>query len=384
MFSNPQLYIFWLVLTCFIYWVIPHLKVRKAFLLTSSVVFLFSIAPYAVYAGIYFISLSLIWNKIWSKKRNSLTFWLSILSALLPLYLSRSASAFQTPLFAFGLAFMTVRAIGILLDLYRATIRVSTFSESLYLFFFPIYSAGPVENLSTFSPAAYPKSASLSLIVTSCFLLIVGIFKTTFISEAILMTYMKSNWPDLVLNPEVHSTTQAWQFTFIRFLHTYINFSGYSDIAIGSGGLFGFKIQENFNFPFLAKNMQEFWKRWHMSMGAWIMRYVFFPLLAIFRTDKGIIFSSMMTFILMGLWHESSWTYFVWGLGHGIGMAVNHLTAKHFSRTKTYKAMKTSAAVSFFSILLTLTYASFLQTFANMPTWNDGVNLVKMLLGWGS
>ena len=89
----------------------------------------------------------------------------------------------------------------------------------------------------------------------------------------------------------------------------------------------------------------------------------------------------MMTFILMGLWHESSWTYFVWGVGHGIGMAINHLTAKHLGRTKTYKAIKTSAVITFLSIILTLTYASFLQTFANMPTWNDGVILVKMLIG---
>ena len=286
MFSNPQTYIFWLTLTAVIYWLIPHLRFRRIFLLFSSVAFVFSIAPFAVHAAIYMILLPIIWSRIWKWKHNVLTFWLSLFSALLPLIASRSIDDFKTPLFSFGLAFMTVRALGVLLDLYRTKGTVPSLSFALYLFFFPIYSAGPVEHLSTFSDVAAPSKLDPSTLLSSFLRISVGILKTTYISDTLLTSYMNAQWPNLVMNPEIHTSGQAWIFIFLKFAHTYINFSGYSDIAIGSAGILGFNIQENFNFPFLAKNMQEFWKRWHMSMGAWIMRYVFFPLLAIFRTEK--------------------------------------------------------------------------------------------------
>ncbi|MEZ4820493.1 MAG: MBOAT family O-acyltransferase [Bdellovibrionota bacterium] len=370
-------------MTALIYWVIPHWKQRRYFMVFSSALFLFTIVPYAIYIGIYFILSIYVWPKIWKYKSGYIPFWLAVVFSVLPLVLTRHYGPWKSPLVAFGLAFMTVRAIGVLFDSYRTKQSPQVLSQALYFFFFPTYSAGPVEHLSTFSPEKAPKSFDVQLFITGSVRVVVGVFKSMYLGDLIIYKFMKSYWTGLVLDPATDTVVDAWLFMVLRFIYTYVNFSGYSDIAIGSGNMLGFKIQENFNLPFLATNLQDFWKRWHISMGAWVMRYIFFPLASIFRTEIGMISSSIFTFVLLGLWHESSWNYFVWGVGHGVGMAVNHVTKTRFGKKTAYKKLLASSSYGFVCVVITVLYVSFLQTFANMPTWQDGVVLTKLLFGIG-
>ena len=124
------------------------------------------------------------------------------------------------------------------------------------------------------------------------------------------------------------STAVAWLAAAAYLFQIYFDFSGYSDMAIGLGEMFGFRFKENFNYPYIATSMQDFWRRWHISLSSWFRLYVYIPLGGN-RNGRGrALFNRILVFFLTGLWHGASWTFVIWGLYHGIFLMLEQTVIK--------------------------------------------------------
>jgi alginate O-acetyltransferase complex protein AlgI len=170
------------------------------------------------------------------------------------------------------------------------------------------------------------------------------------------------------------STAALWLEVLQRFVVLYIDFSGYSDIAIGCGLLFGVRLPENFNWPLRARSIQEFWQRWHMSLGAFIGAYLFRPLVRHTGRPSVAIFTA---FLAVGLWHQITWPYLFWGFGHGAALAINMI----LNRTRTLNSIP-AALRSIGGWVFTMSYVAVLSSIANAADTGAALMLVSQLAGF--
>jgi alginate O-acetyltransferase complex protein AlgI len=169
-------------------------------------------------------------------------------------------------------------------------------------------------------------------------------------------------------------TVVAWFSMYQAFVVLYLDFSGYTDIAIGLALLYGVRLPENFRAPLLATSMQDFWQRWHRSLGAFISTYLFKPLVRLTGRPVPAIF---VAFLFVGLWHEVSWTYLVWGVGHGGGLALNMIFTRRFADA----AFRTQPAWSVLGWAATMTWVSMLSMIANSVSLTVAYDEVAALFG---
>lgn len=216
-----------------------------------------------------------------------------------------------------GLSFYTFRTLSYLLDIKRNKIGptrdwVVFFS---YIAFFPCIIAGPIDRPGTLIPQFEKQRVFDSARASDGMRQILwGLFKKIVIADncAIFTTEVfghYTTWPGISL----------WIGAFLYTIQIYADFSGYSDMAIGISGLLGFRITRNFNFPFFAQNIADFWRRWHISLTSWLTDYVFTPLSIYFRNygKAGLVLAILINFTAIGIWHGPNWTFVVFGLLHG-------------------------------------------------------------------
>jgi len=216
-----------------------------------------------------------------------------------------------------GISFYTFKGIGYLLDIYNEKIEPSKdpFVFFTYLSFFPTLLSGPIDSAYSFIPQLEKKrSFDFSKIIDGFLQILWGFFKKLVVADncAVVTNYLFDNY----------STLPASSLLLATFLYTiqlYADFSGYSDMAIGFSRLLGFNVTKNFNFPFYAQNIADFWQRWHISLTSWMTEYVFTPLSFTFRSlgKLGIVLALLLNFILVGFWHGPNWTYIFYGFLHG-------------------------------------------------------------------
>ena len=223
-----------------------------------------------------------------------------------------------------GISFYTFQAISYVVDVYRGAIaplrRLVDFG--FYLSFFPQLIAGPIVRASEFIPQIHkPYLLSRREASHALFLILVGLFK-----KIILSDYLALNLVDRVFNnPIAYSGVENLMASYGYTLQIYCDFSGYTDIAIGIALLLGYRLSINFNFPYKATSMTDFWRRWHISLSTWLRDYLYIPLGGN-RHGRLVMWSSLMlTMLLGGLWHGASWTFVFWGGAHGLGLVVSKL-----------------------------------------------------------
>lgn len=223
--------------------------------------------------------------------------------------------------FPLGISFLSFRLIHVLVEFQRGTLpKMSAAEYFLYAFFFPIWIAGPIERADRFL-AGRAERVGMDDLTQGANRVLWGLVKVFFISKTVLPAlYAAGQAPaDLALGVAGLDVVATWRYLLVTYAILYCDFSGYSDLAIGLSRLFGFKIMENFAFPFLATNMSDYWRRWHISLAQWCQSYVYMPVLARTRRPNVALFSS---FFVMGVWHAASPHWILWGMWHAVGVTI--------------------------------------------------------------
>lgn len=227
----------------------------------------------------------------------------------------------QKILLPVGISFYTFQAVSYLVDVYRESLapEASVLDYALYVSFFPQLVAGPIVRATDFLPQlkterTFPaENAAAQGMVR----IAMGLFKKIVIAD-----YIAINLVDRVFDaPEMMSSLETIAGIYGYTLQIYCDFSAYSDIAIGSAMLLGFSLPENFRAPFLAENLSDFWKRWHISLSSWLKDYLYIPLGGNRHGQARTLANLLITMLLGGLWHGPSWTFVFWGFLHGAGLA---------------------------------------------------------------
>ena len=214
-----------------------------------------------------------------------------------------------------GISFFTFQSISYLIDVYRvpSLYQKNPFKLGLYISFFPQLIAGPIVRYADIAKEISSRVENAELFKSGVIRFVTGLAKKLLIANTMALIadtafYMPAD--ELPLS-------MAWLGIICYSLQIYFDFSGYSDMAIGLGRMFGFHFLENFNYPYISKSIQEFWRRWHISLSSWFKDYVYIPLggnrLGESRTYANLI----GVFLLTGIWHGASWNFIVWGLWHG-------------------------------------------------------------------
>ena len=215
-----------------------------------------------------------------------------------------------------GISFFTFHALSYVLDTYRrkAPAARNPLDVALYIFFFPQLIAGPILRWSAIAPQIAQRVVSRQRFAEGARRFVGGLAKKTLIANVVAVPADQIfGLPSAELHPSL-----AWLGSLCYLLQIYFDFSGYSDMAVGLGKMFGFEFLENFDFPYISQSVQEFWRRWHISLSTWFRDYLYIPLGGS-RAGRGRTYLNLViVFFLCGLWHGASWTFVAWGLYHGL------------------------------------------------------------------
>ncbi len=223
-----------------------------------------------------------------------------------------------------GISFYTFQILTYTVDVYRGKtpVQKSPFLLLLYISFFPQLIAGPIVQYGDIEPMLMTRSTSLDKFTSGMKRFIIGLAKKTLLANVcgkLLGTMAMAG------APEGLSVTGAWVGMVLFALQIYFDFSGYSDMAIGMARAFGFELKENFNYPYVSKSISEFWRRWHMSLGAFFRDYLYIPLGGNKVGKWRLVMNLAVVWMLTGLWHGASWNFVVWGLYYGVIIILERL-----------------------------------------------------------
>jgi D-alanyl-lipoteichoic acid acyltransferase DltB (MBOAT superfamily) len=273
-----------------------------------------------------------------------------------------------------GISFYTFQTISYTVDIYRGKVDPvrHILDFGFYVSFFPQLVAGPIVRASEFIPQLYKRySLSMQEFGFALFLILKGLFKKMFIGD-----YIALNFVDRVFaNPTGFSGFENLTALFGYSLQVYVDFSGYTDIAIGVALLLGFRLPKNFNSPYKATSVGNFWKRWHISLSSWLKDYLYIPLGG---NRKGKIMTDvnlMITMLLVGLWHGASWQFIIWGGLNGLGLIVY----KQWKRIPPYEKSK-HWAVRFWKIANTFVFITFTRIWFRSESMEKANALIHQVL----
>jgi D-alanyl-lipoteichoic acid acyltransferase DltB (MBOAT superfamily) len=221
-----------------------------------------------------------------------------------------------------GISFFTFQAISYVVDIYRGTFKPGRLIDfAVFLSFFPHVVAGPIVRPAEFMPQLKaghdPRHVDAS---RAFFLIFIGLFKKVVIANLLATEIVDITFA----SPSSHSSLEVLVGVYAYAIQIYADFSGYTDMAIGIALLLGFRFPQNFDSPYAAQSIQDFWRRWHMTLSRWLRDYLYIPLGGN-RGGSGTTYRNLMiTMVLGGLWHGAAWTFVIWGAIHGTYLCVDH------------------------------------------------------------
>ena len=220
-----------------------------------------------------------------------------------------------------GISFYTFQIMSYVIDVYRgnAKVQYNLFTLATYISMFPQLIAGPIVRYTDVAEQLEHRVHSVDKIAYGIRRFMIGLSKKILIANALgeLCEIFKSSGDK--------SVVFFWIYAIAFSLHIYYDFSGYSDMAIGLGKIFGFDFIENFNYPYISKSITEFWRRWHMSLGTWFRDYVYIPLGGNRVSQARWLFNILIVWFLTGFWHGASWNFIVWGLYFAVLLVLEKL-----------------------------------------------------------
>jgi alginate O-acetyltransferase complex protein AlgI len=325
---------FWLLLATAVpaYWLLPQ-RFRAGFLFVASFGYLASLDVFSVLALLGWTLLFFAGMRHAAREPSrgrfiavalvlGITAFLAYFKYLPPLLHALAgrggAAVVLVPL---GISYFTFKLIHYAIEVRRGTLVDTSLPTFLcYMFLFPIFTAGPIQRYDDFV-AQRAARWDASLLADGGTRIAYGLIKKFVFAEFLLLAVYGGGLPT---GPEVarqlasYSALHVWALLPIAYLYIYLDFSAYTDIAIGCSRLFGYRIMENFRYPVIASNISDFWRRWHISLSAWCQSYIYLPIMGATRIPY---LAALGTFIVIGVWHAASGTRLMWGLFHFTGVA---------------------------------------------------------------
>jgi D-alanyl-lipoteichoic acid acyltransferase DltB (MBOAT superfamily) len=259
----------------------------------------------------------------------------------------------------FGISFFTFETMSYTIDVYRREIEPSRryLDYLLFVCFFPHLVAGPIVRPHQMLPQlAREPSYDTNAQARGLFRIAIGVAKKIVIGD-LLATSIVNRVFD---NPERYSSIEVLVAVYAYAMQIYADFSGYSDIAIGSAALFGYELPENFDAPYISQDLQEFWRRWHISLSSWLRDYLYIPLGGS-RGSSWLTYRNLMiTMLLGGLWHGASWNFVIWGALHGVALAGTRMWQRSGRKVRIS---------SFLAVFFTFQYVCFAWIFFRAPSF---------------
>ena len=299
-------------------------------------------------------------------------FFLTSLQAVFPIKI-----AYQRQALPLGISFFTFSGISYILDTYNEVTppEKNLIRFSAYLVMFPKLLQGPITRfIQVKDSLTNPKFDSL-LIMQGVRRFIGGLAKKVLLADSLNMATTKifeGNFSDM-------GAGLAWFGLIAYTLQIYLDFSGYTDMAIGIGNMLGFKLPENFNFPYISKSISDFWRRWHITLGAWFRTYLFIPLEFARKKQKTLRQETnlIIVFLLTGLWHGANWNFIIWGLYFGVILAIEaSFLGKRLKKAPAF-------IQHFYSIALIMLGWIFFRI-TNIQNWGPFFSSLLGLNGWTS
>lgn len=402
LFNSVEFFLF-LLLTFSIYWIIPKEKINaRNWLLLIASYFFYGWWDWRFLGLIFFSSMvdfllgyQLGFSTSESRKKTLLFLSMSINLGLLGFFkyynffLDNFVEAFrffgQEPdasrleiILPVGISFYTFQTMSYTLDIYRGKITPTKNLLGFLTFvsLFPQLVAGPIERASHLLPQFFQKKVfDYDYAISGSKLIIWGLFKKIVVADnaALLVNGIFSSY-------EYQSSISLILGSILFSFQIYCDFSGYSDIAIGVSRLFGFDLITNFKFPYLARNIGEHWKRWHISLTSWFRDYLYIPLGGNRKSPSRTYLNVFLVFLVSGFWHGANWTFIVWGTLHGLFYLVYFKYGK-----KSNDEFSSFSLKSIFQIFLTFSIASLAFIFFRSESLLDSILYLKgMILNSGS
>ena len=282
-----------------------------------------------------------------------------------------------------GVSFYTFQTLSYVIDVYRGDIKTERnfFFYALFVSFFPQLVAGPIERPGNLMPQLKePKPWNRADAVKGAKHMIVGFFKKVCVAD-ILSLYVNEIYND-VSNASALGVIIA---TALFAVQIYCDFSGYTDIAIGCARVMGIRLMKNFDHPYTATTIKEFWSRWHISLSTWFKDYLYFPLGGSRCKKPRHLFNLFVVFLVSGLWHGAAWTYVIWGAIHGVYQIIGNLTIKSRNRLLVkMRLSEKSLPVVILRRACVFVLVCFAWLFFRANSMSDAVVLLKSLFvtGW--
>jgi len=413
MIFNSIIYLFFISIVAVIYYIFPG-KIRWIWLLAASIGYYLSFVPIflALLAGIIFINYFLaIWLEKANDKLNKNLFILIIILNILILaffkyfniiFPGNQLHLYNVQLFPqsepinkmilpLGLSYLTFTVLSYQIEVKRKNIQSEKHFGyfSLYLLFFPRIAQGPIERPQQLIPQLHQSHPfNYSMAIEGLKLMLWGYFKKLVVADR-LAIYVNAVYN----NSEHHNGTTFIVATIFFAFQIYADFSGYTDIALGSAKLFGFNLTNNFKRPYFATSIKEFWNRWHITFSTWLRDYVFLPLAYFLSSrmkkekylnvasEKWIyLIAIIITFAICGIWHGVGWTYLIWGILFGLYLAYSNWT-KDFNKKvrKRLNIRKDSPYYITYKILTTFILVLFAWIFFRADNLQTAFHIIKSI-----
>lgn len=327
-FSSLTFLLLFFPIVIFLYFIIKNEKYRNAVLLAFSLLFYAWGEPKWILVMLFTVVINYLCGIAISKSNKAKLFWVILgagVSLLFLFYFKYTGFVvgnvekifgidvgFKVPVLPIGISFYTFQVLTYTVDVYKGKVNVQKnfFKLLLYVSFFPQLIAGPIVNYKDIEKSLGKRIITLEDFYQGFMRFIIGLAKKVLIANTCGELTTK-------LNGDM-SVASAWLLVIAYALQIYFDFSGYSDMAIGIGRMFGFKFLENFNYPYISRSITEFWRRWHISLGAFFREYVYIPMGGNRVSKIKFVRNIMFVWLLTGIWHGASWNFLIWGLYYGI------------------------------------------------------------------
>jgi alginate O-acetyltransferase complex protein AlgI len=401
LFCSAQFMIFFAVVFV-LYWALPRASWRVACLLVASfyfyaswnkwlacIIFVSTFMDYCVAIGLE-KPLSCQWKKallVLSVTANLgllayfkyVNFFLESLQEVLRSAGASASLPLLEVMLPIGISFYTFEAINYTVDVYRGNVRAerNLFHFMLFITFFPHLVAGPIVRARDFLPQIRrPKRWDWLRMQLGIQFFLIGLIKKMVIADRMAI------FADPVFaNPKQFSVVAVWIAVLAYAIQIYCDFSGYTDMALGSAHLLGYKLAKNFDMPYLAANIADFWRRWHISLSTWLRDYLFIPLGGSRGGTWHTCRNLLITMTLGGLWHGAAWTFVFWGILHGVFLIVHRCFHEFCERQLVLSRWLQTSLGTALRILLTFLCVCVGWVFFRATTFAAAIEILKHLVG---